>query len=69
MPDLIAERKWRHELKRATKRRHGRYQDSLKRQTGKSPRKALWHSSKAERWKPMKRSAFKRLGVPRDKAQ
>ena len=68
MPDLIAERKWRHELKRAAKRRQCRYREALKHQTGKSPRRAGWHSSADQGRKPRQRSAWKRPGVPRAKS-
>ena len=75
MSDLIALRKWRHELKRAAKRFRTRYQEKLKSQTGKGPRKALQHSTKkayanvrAGEYGAIKRLAWKRPGVPRAKS-
>ena len=74
--DLIAARKHRHELKRAAKRKMAHKLEMDKRGSGKSPRKAMQHSTKeacahvrAGDYGAIKRSPFKRPGVPRDKSK
>ena len=65
--DIVSLHKHRHKLER---RRHHRMKLKLDREKmgkggGKSPRRALWGSSKEAKYAPVKRSKWKRPGVPR----